>query len=189
MTTISSTIQRYIYPHAYFTNGAFVCLQQARQTEEGRFYNLLSTMLFSAFALESFLNLVGIKQLPETWNEIEAKLGPDQKLKLLAELKPFNYDMSRRPFQSFAEIFGFRNTVVHAKPEMKIVRDSDKPPESKLLDRIDLERASRFYDDSTRVIEYIYLHYEDVLPHFGIPEIQVTHNSLAPLEVVMGDSE
>jgi len=76
-----------------------------------------TSILYSAFALEAYLNFAGDQHI-NCWKEIEKALSPLAKINLLAELLAVEIDSSRRPIQTVKEVFEIRNLVGHAKAEI-----------------------------------------------------------------------
>ena len=103
------------FTFAWFFWVAGSSLEEAVSTEEGRFYNCISSIVFSAFCIEAYLNQIGEKLFPDCWAELERR-PHKQKLKKIAERLQFKPDFSSLPFQSYDEIFRFRNLIAHAKP-------------------------------------------------------------------------
>ena len=76
-----------------------------------------TSILYSAFALEAYLNYAGEK-LFNCWHEIEKSLKPIAKVKLICEHLEIVIDFSSRPFQTIKEVFKVRNAVGHPKAEL-----------------------------------------------------------------------
>ncbi len=113
--SVSSTRKVVVYVYMY--EGARFALEQAEASEEGRFYNCMSSIIHSAFCLEAYLNHVGPKNIPY-WDSIERKLSPQEKLVVLDHELDLRVDHSRPPFQNFKSIFDFRNTIAHGRTEI-----------------------------------------------------------------------
>jgi len=97
----------YLYQCAQFMN------EQAEKIEDGRFYNCMSSIIFCAFCIEAYLNRLGEKLFP-FWKELE-QLKHSNKLEIICQQINLFIDKSRSPFQSYNEIFKFRNLIAHAK--------------------------------------------------------------------------
>jgi len=80
--------------------------------------NSMGTLVFSAFALEAFLNHVG-PQLLEVWDNEHLKkhLSPGAKLGVIAKCIGLEIDFESRPFQTFRTLFRFRNVMAHSATE------------------------------------------------------------------------
>ncbi len=78
----------------------------------------LAALSFGAFALEGYLNMLGAHHV-SCWSEIEKGLNPEGKLSLLAEIVRFKFEFGARPFQSFRDVFKYRNAFSHPKLETK----------------------------------------------------------------------
>ncbi len=165
MTKKASGLIREIFPHAYFLNASWDALEKGKRFKEGSSYSFLASMLFTAFALEAYLFEVGEEKLFDDWKAIEYGKSPGEKLQLLCDSGKYQLDLSKRPFQTFTEIFKFRNHAVHAKPEKieKDIVDLDergrpKLPKSKWLEKCNLQNATRYYEDTDKMV--ITLHQE-----------------------------
>ncbi len=90
---------------------------QGRVRREKRFHpfaDCLSMLVFSAMALEAFVNHLGPKVFEE-WKPLKQKLSPREKLQLIAEVRGIRIDWGSRPYQAVHEIIRFRNAVAHAE--------------------------------------------------------------------------
>lgn len=161
-------VTRWIHPHTMLFRASLDMLEKAKQTstDKDRFNYCLASMLFSAFCLEGFLNYVGYQKL-DSWKHVE-KLSPEQKLFLLCEVIDYSLDKGRRPFQTFGEIFGFRNGVAHPKPELlesthwmdwQSSFEGKLPPKpdakARWLSLCTIETANRFLEDTREIAEVL----------------------------------
>lgn len=153
---------RTIYSYVVLQDVAEYELEMAKNTEEGRFYNCLTAMLYSAFCLEAYLNHLGNLEMPN-WNKVERK-SPMEKLNLLVEKRSYSPNFNERPFKTFGEIFEFRKKIVHGKTEhlkTEEIRDgevSGKPPMLMTLweGLTTLEMATCFVEDSASMISKLH---------------------------------
>lgn len=152
---VTTEVKRDVFPHVYLELASLDALERGKQTQGGRLFNydLMTSMLMTAFCLEAFLNYLGHKTL-QVWEEIE-RLGPEQKLSLLAEIIGYEVDDSRRPFQTFKRITKFRNSVVHAKPDFEKESHSDDKTEQELENLIESNVISKPLPKSDWVEEYV----------------------------------
>jgi hypothetical protein len=147
------------YSYVTLQNAAKYALEAARNSKEGRFFNSLSAMLYSAFSLEAYLNHLGKSEF-QNWEKIERYKSPRQKLDMLVEKSGYNPDFSKRPFDTFEKIFDFRKKIVHGKTEYIIVEEiqdgefGDKPelPTTLWEKSTTLENAVTFVEDSASMI-------------------------------------
>lgn len=154
--------ERGVITYSYLKMASFNALEQAKQIETGRFYNLMTSMLFCAFTLEAFLNHVGMETI-DCWSILKKKLSPEEKLDFIANSIKYEPDFGVRPFQSFKEILKFRNTLVHAETEYietetiekLILGEVPKYPETEWERKVDLKVAQRFFDDTLEIIKVI----------------------------------
>ncbi len=152
-------VDRMVLAYSYLQASSWNALEQAKEAETGRFYNCMTAMLHSAFCLEAYLNHLGAKKVT-CWNVLERKLSPGDKLEVLAKTMNFSIDVSQRPFQTFKQIFGFRNALVHARTEYVSVEseqrlgEGERPskPQADWEKMISLRIAQRFFDDTRAMI-------------------------------------
>ncbi|MBN2548377.1 MAG: hypothetical protein JXB15_04410 [Anaerolineales bacterium] len=145
--------------YAFLRMVSYYALQLAQRPgeESNRFSNCMTSMVFSAFCLEAYLNHLG-KDRISLWDAFE-KLAPNEKLDELAKALKFRPDFGQRPYQTFRAIFKLRNLLVHAKTETlyqdgEFVLEPGEPnfsPIARWETEISIERATRFLDD-TKVI-------------------------------------
>ena len=94
------------------------CVLEAGQREaRGSTWQFLASTLLTAFSFEAYLNRAG-PQVFSCWERLE-QLPPLAKFDLLSEtLKvAFPEGKGERPLQTIVNLFRFRNTVAHAKPQ------------------------------------------------------------------------
>jgi len=89
-------------------------LRHAQENERGSFYFFMMAGVFAAFTVEAFLNHIGGMHL-HSWAEIERRLGPREKLRLLAEVRGWSIDLGRRPFQTLRDVFRLRDALAHGR--------------------------------------------------------------------------
>jgi hypothetical protein len=156
----------------YLKKASQLLLEEANENPEGSGYKYMTSMLNTAFYLEAYLNHLGKEKKYKIWDSLE-KLSPLEKLKVIADIIDYQIDDSRRPFQTFKEIFKFRNSLVHGKTEAYRVNevkkiDVEKPtskqiPESEWKSEksnwktvINKKTAERFFEDATKIIEMLH---------------------------------
>ncbi len=109
------TKQRDVRIHAELWHTAN-CLLDAGQAEPKASAHLFrASLVFRAFYLEALLNWLGPHLLPH-WTYLE-RLKPREKLDLLNGLIHITPDYASRPWQIVKDLFTFRNTLAHGKPE------------------------------------------------------------------------
>lgn len=108
--------ERDMRAHPTLSNGAYFMLHMAEEQEIGRFYYLISSLMLSAFAIESYLNYIGEKHIA-SWKEIE-RMGPIDKIKEIGAISMIDMDWGKRPYQTIISLFKFRNDLAHAKPKI-----------------------------------------------------------------------
>ena len=154
------SVHREIKTYAFLYHAAVDALEKARNIEEGGFYQIMSSIVFSAFTLEAYLNHIGEIKI-EYWEEIE-KITPTQKLKVMYSHLNIPYNSSMRPIQTVKQVFKFRNFMAHGKTE-KIqgtgtLKQPKPNPGENLIDTewekfCNIKEAERAVNDVKEIIE------------------------------------
>ena len=105
---------------AYMHTGAKFMLKIAEESEEGRLYTLVASLIFSAFTLEAYLNHLG-KLRNKEWEKIERKHSKIEKYKLLAEAAEIKYNFSVHPYSTLKELFSFRDRMAHGRTTEEVI--------------------------------------------------------------------
>jgi hypothetical protein len=92
-------------------------LVRAKETEADPFLDYLQVVLYSALALEAFLNHIGSRIFP-LWAPLKKKLSAKEKLQVIAASRKIEIKFGEAPYQSFISAFAFRNLIVHAETEV-----------------------------------------------------------------------
>ncbi|MFN8475159.1 MAG: hypothetical protein U0822_23455, partial [Anaerolineae bacterium] len=159
------TSDRKLITYVVLHTASWHMLEQAKATEEGRFYNSMAANLFSAFCIEAYLNHLGMEKVPQ-WGNLERKLSPRDKLDRVTTAIGYTVLYDRPPFQSFIEIFRFRDAVVHGKTAHLTDRSEQKlllgqKPRLKKTSwegQLRLEITQRFFDDTRKMIVILHSH-------------------------------
>jgi hypothetical protein len=109
------TKSRDVRIHAELWHTANCLLRAGQEEPKGSAHQFRGSLVFRAFALESFLNWLGYNLVPH-WKYLE-RLKPREKLDLLTDLTHVTPDYGKRPWQIVKELFDFRNEIAHGKPE------------------------------------------------------------------------
>ena len=88
-------------------------LEKAKKDQEGSFYHVMASLIFTAFMMEAYLNHVG-PRIFKCWDNLE-RLSPLSKLNLIAEKLGVKKDEGRRPYQTVSRVLIFRNLLAHGK--------------------------------------------------------------------------
>lgn len=162
MKKIKTYFEKTTYTYAYLRSISYLAYKRAKETKEGRFNNCIIAMMFSAFCVEAYLNHVGQKKI-KFWAEVD-KCSPKQKVAIIAIMLKHEIDWGKAPFQTFCDIFRFRNKLVHGRThhviveEMQFLEEEDSPA-SALVDwerEITLENAERYLKDVKEIIELLH---------------------------------
>ncbi len=101
------------------------CLLEKGQADStGSFYQFMASLVFTAFTLEAYLNHIG-PEVFKCWDDLE-RLGPRQKLNVIAERLQVDVNYGHRPWQVMKRLFGFRSDIAHGKSE--VVKISHREP-------------------------------------------------------------
>lgn len=161
---VSVSSERSVHTYGYLHSAAEWALEQAEGTEEGRFYNCMSSIILSAFCIEAYLNHIGSKLLPYWDDEVKKDLSIQNKLKIICHHLNLAPDYSRRPFQSFRHVVKYRNLLAHAISEkisekgIQMVRDDEraKYPETWWEKHTNLQNTKRWLADTKSIITEIH---------------------------------
>jgi hypothetical protein len=91
-----------------------IALNRAKAGEQYQQLEIITAQLMCALTMEAVFNRLG-KKLFDNWERVERSLRPKDKLKMIAQRTGLEIDLGSRPFQFLPEIFGFRDSLVHAK--------------------------------------------------------------------------
>jgi len=91
----------------------------------GSTHQFKASLVFTAFTLEAAFNHLGSKLL-QCWSDIE-RLGPTEKLNLLAEHLGVPVDYGREPWQIMKDLFWFRNGIAHGKSMTVKLHNQEMP--------------------------------------------------------------
>lgn len=114
--------ERHVNTYADLYRAAYHFLKLAQTPAAGRNYLLVSTLTFSAFSFEAYLNHIGPDIFP-SWRNLE-RLRVLDKLEIICRQVKVAPDLSRRPFQTVHNLFRFRNSVAHGRSQvLKVEKD------------------------------------------------------------------
>jgi hypothetical protein len=131
------------YMFEHLRNGAWSLFKSAQEHPEGSGHCRVSAVLFSAFAVEAYLNHIGEEQL-SFWGIVERKLSWSDKLSLIASHLGVEIKTDERPFQTVKKVFGFRDKLAHGKThELAVRRGRGREPDT------DPEWLAEFGSDTT----------------------------------------
>ena len=91
--------------------GMYARLEQKPDTKE----ELTPVVVFTAFAIESYLNSIGARKIP-FWDDLE-RLPWRQKVSILHKAASKKPDWGQDPLQFASEVFSLRDKLAHGKPE------------------------------------------------------------------------
>lgn len=114
--TVQVEAERTVIIHVYLHSAARLALKQAEKSEEGQFFNVMNSLISSAFCIEAYFNFVGERVIPH-WEIIERKLSPKEKLDLICACIDLQDIKGKTAYHSFHRAFKFRNLVAHGRSE------------------------------------------------------------------------
>ena len=133
---------REFFGHHMLLHAAEIQIEIAKQSKEGRFNNCLASMTMTALAVEALVNAVG-SRVAKDWEYFE-RLNPLEKLQALQRELQFTYEPAKKPWDTLHFLTGFRNDIVHAKPELvEEVKHFVEPAPNKILFRTPLSRLEQ----------------------------------------------
>ena len=184
-----TSVEKEFKSYVYLLSAARNALQNSKRTElEGAFYDQMTSMLFSALALEALLNHIGMRYV-RGWDHIEVKLSPKQKANFLSEQYGESIDWGISPFQTIGQLLSYRDALVHAKTET-IVDESPQLLESDEKPRVPLGKWEKFVgdEDATLFHDETVKGMKQLLRMVGLPETDIFMGGLtssrkgAPIE-------
>lgn len=124
-----------------------IAFNRAKIGERYQRLEIITALLMCALSMEAALNYLGKRLFDNrkeierclsknhaekfrendieinNWEDIERSLSPKEKLKMVAKYSKIEKDLSSWPFQTFSEIFDFRDNLVHAKSSQHFSRN------------------------------------------------------------------
>ena len=145
----------YIKTYAYLFSAARLSIEEAKTEKQDDvvFYKCMTSIIFLAFCIEAYLNHMGTEEI-ENWKDDFESLRPVAKLRLLMS-KHDEIDFSRRPFQSFSEIFDARNQLAHGKTVFAFEK-YPKEPLAKWGALCNVENVKKLFADTEKMIRIIH---------------------------------
>ncbi|GEM_PF-1864436 len=86
---------------------------------------LYGAIVFLAFALESFINEIGLERCSDDFDSIDKLATPDKWILIPKLCSKPSLNKGTEPFQSIAAIFRYRNLFAHFKPQFKEFQHKD----------------------------------------------------------------
>lgn len=107
-------------------------MRQAEKEVEGSYFQIMASLIYTAFTFEAYLNHIG-KKIFGCWDDLEG-LSPKKKLNIIAEKLGIKKDDGKRPYQTLKKLLDFRNNVAHGKTIFLNTMDEIRIVDSKLDD-------------------------------------------------------
>ena len=154
---------RQVNTYKIIWQGSYWTLDQAKKEVGGSFYQIMASLIFTAFTLEAYLNHIG-KITFECWDDLD-RLSPYAKINVIAEKLKVNNDNRKRPFQTVKILFDFRNDLAHGKTitlaDKKVFQITDEtheiymhqPLETRWAKYCTIDNAERAREDIEKIIK------------------------------------
>jgi hypothetical protein len=113
---------RKVYTYSELWRTSYWTLNQAENEPAGSYFQIMASLLFTAFTLEAYLNHIG-QDMFKCWNDLE-RLSPEAKMKLISEKLGMKNDTGSNQFQMIKKLYSFRNDLAHGKT--KILKASEE---------------------------------------------------------------
>lgn len=167
-------VHRKIYTYRYLLAASQQAFVRATQSKDVEFIESLNILLFTALALEAFLNHIGAQSVTH-WPPLKKKLSPMEKLEVLTAQRGVGIEWDKSPYQSFKLAFQFRNLIAHAETELLEVkpgRSDVVQPKAKWESYCKLGTAERVLKDVVQIIRTlpVLLGLEQDSPEFILSE-------------------
>jgi hypothetical protein len=163
---------KHLKTYVHLFKVAKLALQRAQKDTDENFYDSMSCVLFCALCLEAYLNHVGATEF-QFWEDDLESLTPRAKLRLIASERlkteaelpqgfslkrmpiKISIDFSRRPFQSFIDIFRVRNELAHGKTQL-LLEKTPNDPKANWEKFCTAQQAKRLLNDTEKMIRIIH---------------------------------
>lgn|SRR5574337_1305932 len=122
--------EREVNTYADMWRTSHYLLTRGIEDQKGCYYQFMASLVFTAFTLEAYFNHIGV-QLFKCWSDLE-RLGPKEKLNVIAERLSVKIEYGKRPWQVMKHLFEFRNDIAHGKSQ--IIKRSKIVPHHKFSD-------------------------------------------------------
>lgn len=106
-------VKREVRAYVEFWYTSTRLLEMTNEVKQGQYHLVMGSLVFTAFALEAFLNHAGEKVF-SCWKDLE-RLSPKEKLNVVSEKIGLRINYGVRPWQLMNELFQFRNDIAHGK--------------------------------------------------------------------------
>ncbi|WP_072679611.1 hypothetical protein [Arcobacter sp. LA11] len=150
---------------AYNFKASSFFLKNAETSKEGAYYNRLSSLLFSALTLESYINHKGYEECTdwEKWDK-EQKPSIKNKIKKLYTIYSKDVNFNDKPFSTINILFKIRDEIVHGRTyiiskKIKNPPNNSKAAQSNVESTIEryckIKKVKKFNKDIQSIIEMI----------------------------------
>jgi hypothetical protein len=116
--------ERQVITYAELWHTSWSLLKQGQDQEKGSIHQFMGSLVFTAFSFEAYLNHIGPRVF-RNWEALE-RLGPKEKLDIIAEKIGLPVEYGKRPWGIMKELFGFRNEIAHGK-SIKVAEEQIVP--------------------------------------------------------------
>jgi len=114
---VRTIVDREVKTYAEMLDISWHALEATKAVPGSAYQFYMASLVFTAFSLEAYLNHIGPKVF-KTWADLE-RLGPREKLNIIAEKLSLELDFGRFPWQEMKYLFEFRNDIAHGKTSIQ----------------------------------------------------------------------
>jgi hypothetical protein len=158
--------EREFFAHHMLLHAAEREIEEAQESEVGRFNKCLAAIILSSLAIEALANAVG-SRVASDWEGFE-RMNPLEKLDSLAKDLSIVYDQNTEPWSAITQLARFRNDIAHPKPEIVL--------EEKILPEVALGKT--LFDSPQSQIER----------EITLGNAQRAHKAVCALKAILTDS-
>jgi len=105
--------KREVFTYAEMWHISNFLFDNGKLIKEGQNLKFMASLVFKAFTFEAYLNHIG-PNIFKCWDSLE-RLGPLEKLQIIAEKLNVAINMGIRPWQTLKCLFKYRNEMAHGK--------------------------------------------------------------------------
>jgi hypothetical protein len=112
---IITTRKRHLITYVEHWHTSSTLLKLGAESEGGSYHQFLASIVFTAFALEAFLNHVG-NLVHTNWSELD-RASSRKKLAAITKQLSITVNFKDSPWQVFPELVEVRNAIAHGRSE------------------------------------------------------------------------
>ncbi len=133
------------HTYAYLLHASNSLFLIAKEHAPGSNHARISAVLFSAFAIEAYLNHIGNLKV-ENWQKLD-RLNWRDKMKIIGEKVGVQVDYGKPPFQAVVLIFQFRDRLAHGRTHQEHVSYKFNYVDRQETGHLDPDWLRKYWDD------------------------------------------